>query len=67
MFMKLDMWANTRVQRALNVLSNNTDFILIDALPTKVFKEEQNEGLEGSLSSCYLTLLITVSTVYSGH
>lgn len=65
--MKLDMWTNTRLLRALNVLSNNMDFILINALPTQVFKEEQNESLEGNLSSCYLTLLITVSTVYSGH
>ena len=46
-FMKLDMWTNTRLPRALNVLSNNMDFILINALPTQVIKEEQNEGLEG--------------------
>ena len=45
--MKLDMWTNTRLPRALNVLSNNMDFILINALPTQVIKEEQNEGLEG--------------------
>lgn len=65
--MKLDMWTNTRMQRALNVLPNNMDFILINTLPTKVFKEERNEGLEGNLSSCYLTLIITVSTVDSDH
>lgn len=64
--MKLDMWANTRVQGGAPECSNhNTDFILISTT-NKGFKEEQNEGLEGSLSSCYLTL-ITVSTVYSSH